>query len=116
MTDVLHRTFHQSDLDAFGELSGGDGRIHTDPEYAAGTSYGHTLVQGMLIAALMGRAVATALPDRHNTRMDLTFVAPVHPGTEIRIRQTDHGERLRFEAITDAGVVLAAILTPSEQV
>lgn len=116
MTEVLRRTFQQSDLDAFGVLSGGNGRIHTDPGYAAGTSYGRTLVQGMLIAALMSRAVTKALPERAGSaRLDLTFVAPVHPGTEIRIRQIAEGEHPRFEAVTDDGVVLAATLNPSEQ-
>jgi acyl dehydratase len=117
MTEVLRRCFDQRDLIDFGALSGGDGRIHTDPEYAAGTRYGHTLVQGMLISALMEHAAATANPGRRlDARFDITFVAPVGPGTEIVIRQIDRGDRPRFEALTDAGVVAAATLSPSEQV
>ncbi|MGE0215618.1 MaoC family dehydratase [Mycolicibacterium sp.] len=116
MTEVLRRTFDQSDLDAFGAVSGGDGRIHTDPDYAAGTRYGRTLVQGMLLVALMERAVGIALPGRRlDARLDITFVAPVHTGVEIRINVAEKGDRPRFDAVTDTGVVMTATLDPTGQ-
>lgn len=115
MTEVLRRTFSQDDLDQFGRISGGDGRIHTDPEYASATRFGHTLTQGMLLVALMERAIAIAVPGRRaGGRLDVTFVAPVGVGQEIRIIHLDDPSGGRFEASTDLGTVLTAALITKE--
>jgi acyl dehydratase len=114
MTVILRHSFTQHNLDDFGRLSGGDGRIHTDPDYAAGTLFGHTVVQGMLLVALVEQAVSTVLPDgRTGAHLDVTFVAPVGVGQEIAIHQIHHTTTPdpQFEATTDAGVVLVATLS-----
>ncbi|WP_172650804.1 MaoC family dehydratase [Rhodococcus opacus] len=115
MTEILRRTFVQADLDRFGRISGGDGLIHTDPDYAAATPFGHTLVQGMLLVGLMERAVGTVAPTRRDTRLDVTFVAPVGPGMVVVIRQVDDADPPRFEAAADGKVVLVATLEPIDQ-
>lgn len=116
MTVVIRRTFSQADLDEFARISGGDGRIHTDPVYAAATRFGHTLTQGMLLLALMEQAIAVALPGRRSdSRLDVTFVAPVGVGQEVRITQLEHPTVHRFVASTDVGTVLTATLTMKGQ-
>lgn len=118
MTVILRHRFTQHDLDHFGYISGGDGRIHTDAEYAADTSFGHTVVQGMLLVALVERAVSVALPDgRANARLDVTFVGPVGVEQEVAVSQIRRPPTLdpRFEATTSAGVVLVATLTREDQ-
>ncbi|MBW0105972.1 MaoC/PaaZ C-terminal domain-containing protein [Pseudonocardia sp. KRD291] len=74
------RTITQDDIDAFGVLSGGTGLIHTEPDYAASTRFGATLVQGIFLAAL----VQQELPPGW-TALELQFVAPVRVGTPIEI-------------------------------
>ena len=39
----------QEAFSTFGELMGFDAPIHTDPDYAAGTVFGRTFAQGMLL-------------------------------------------------------------------
>lgn len=41
----------QEAFSTFGELMGFDAPIHTDPDYAAGTTFGRTFAQGMLLLA-----------------------------------------------------------------
>ncbi|GAA5167968.1 MULTISPECIES: MaoC family dehydratase [Amycolatopsis] len=116
MTTVLRMTFGQDDVDRFGRFSGGDGRIHTDPGYARSTPFGRTLVQGMLLVALVERAVELVeSPARADSRLDVTFVAPVGVGDEVAITHTRKGTSARFEATTSAGTVLVAVLHPTEE-
>ena len=115
MSEILRRTFAQADIDRFGRVSGGDGLIHTDPDYAAATPFGHTLVQGMLLVALMERAVGAVAPQRLDSRLDVKFVAPVGPGMEVCIEQIDGTDPPRCEASADGKVVLVATVTPMDQ-
>lgn len=115
MTIVLTHTFSQADLDTYGVLSGGDGRIHTDPDYAAQTPFGHTLVQGLLLATLMEHAVSLARPDsRAGTSLDITFVAPVAVGQKVTIVRVPDAIFEQYVASTVNGTVLAASLTTQE--
>lgn len=41
----------QEAFNTFGELMGFDAPIHSDPDYAAGTAFGRTFAQGMLLLA-----------------------------------------------------------------
>lgn len=116
MTVVLTHTFSQDDLDAYGAVSGGNGRIHTDPAYAAETSFGHTLVQGLLLAALVEHAVSLSRPEgRAGTRLDITFVAPVAVGHELTVVRRADLLPEQFVASTAHGTVLAARLITQEQ-
>ncbi len=82
MTTVRVR-FTQDDVDAFGQLSGGTGHIHTDPEFAAGTRFGRPLVQGLYLLAVVERALDDVTPDW--TDLQVRFVAPVRVGDEFLI-------------------------------
>ncbi|GAA4936772.1 MaoC dehydratase-like protein [Actinomycetospora succinea] len=95
---VVRRTFTQDDIDAFGHVSGGTGHIHTDPEFAAATPFGRTLVQGLYLLALVERAVAEAAPGRHE--VSVRFVAPVGVGDEFRVEVRDHPDSPGDLAIT----------------
>jgi acyl dehydratase len=80
---IVSRSFSQDDLDAFGLVSGGTGHIHTDPDFAAGTPFGRTLVQGLFLLAVVEKALCEAAP----TWFDLSvkFVGPVGVGDEFRV-------------------------------
>lgn len=90
--------FTQADIDAFGVVSGGTGLIHTEPDFAAGTAFGATLVQGIFLAAL----VQQALPPGW-TALDLRFVSPVRVGTPFEVVLTPDGDGYAIEGRTPDG-------------
>jgi acyl dehydratase len=112
---TLRRTFTQDDLDAFGRASGGTGYIHTDPEFAAATPFGRTLVQGLFLLGVVESAVGAALPAAGGGWRDLsvTFVAPVGVGDEFRVEVTpgDAPGLVHIEAVVGSTLVLAGTAT-----
>lgn len=80
---TVRRTFTQADMDAFGQASGGTGHIHTDPDYAAGTPFGRTLVQGLFLLAVVERALSEAVAGWSD--LEVKFVAPVRAGDDFRV-------------------------------
>lgn len=46
------RTLTDADIAAFADLSGDFNRLHTDPEYAAGTEFGRPIAHGLLVTAI----------------------------------------------------------------
>ena len=102
LATVTH-TFTQSDIDCFGQVSGGTGHIHTDPDYAAGTTFGRTLVQGLYLMALVMRAVTEGAPGAG--QVSCRFVAPVGSGDELRVVVRDQQDGapgvLHIEATVD---------------
>lgn len=94
----MTRSFTQDDMDAFGQVSGATGLIHTEPDYAATTPFGATLVPGILLAAV----VAQALPDGW-AALDLRFVAPVRAGTPFEVVVTPTAEGYAVEGRTPDG-------------
>ncbi|MBF0295854.1 MAG: SDR family oxidoreductase [Magnetococcales bacterium] len=71
----------------FADLSGDHNPLHTDPAYAAGTTFGRPILHGAFSAALFSRLAGMHLPGRecllHGMR--LRFVAPVHPPATLRV-------------------------------
>ncbi|SHK14982.1 MaoC like domain-containing protein [Pseudonocardia thermophila] len=108
MSTVVTRTFTQQDLDDFGVASGGDGRIHTDPEFAARTRFGRPVVQGLYLLAVVEEAIRQARPDWHDTGdVVVRFRRPVLVGDTLRVHLTPAGSgELTIEATTASGVVL----------
>jgi 3-hydroxybutyryl-CoA dehydratase len=116
---TLRRTFTQEELDAFGYASGGAGHIHTDPEFAAATPFGRTLVQGLLLLAVVERAIETALPDPTVgwAELRVVFVAPVGVGDEFRVEiaPADAPGLVRVEAFAGSTTALVGTATIREE-
>ncbi|MDQ0218029.1 hypothetical protein ELQ35_01595 [Peribacillus cavernae] len=76
----------QDKLNQFAEASGGTGKIHIDPEYASQTSFGGTLVHGVLLFALIEKELEFRFPDWHQKgTLKATFVKPVRAGADFVI-------------------------------
>jgi acyl dehydratase len=87
------RTFSQQDMDEFGIASGGTGLIHTEPDYAAATPFGATLVQGVYLLAVIEQQLCELVPawaDRGSA--DVAFVSPVTEGAPFTVQITDDGQ------------------------
>ena len=100
-------TFTQADLDAFGLASGATGLIHTEPDYAATTPFGATLVPGIALVAL----VQQALPDGRFA-LDLRFVAPVRVDTPFEVVLTPAGDGYEVEGRTPDGPAVVGSAVP----
>lgn len=72
--------------------------LHVDEEYAATTSFGRTIVQGHLLAAL---AVDQAVRQGPGVRrVSVRFISPTPVGSTVRLRATGDGQ---LEVVTDTG-------------
>lgn len=115
MTDSAHdvstRAISQAQIDAFGLASGGVGLIHTDPEYARGTPFGATLVQGIYLFALIEGRLTRLHPDwPERGVLDVAFIGPVKTDRDVHIEITDDPDepgRLRIHATTPDGNAVA---------
>lgn len=76
------------DLNRFVELTGDDNRLHTDPTYAAQTSFKNPVVHGMLGAAFISTIIGTKLPGDGALwfAQQLEFLLPVRIGDCLTIR------------------------------
>ncbi|MBF0214015.1 MAG: SDR family oxidoreductase [Magnetococcales bacterium] len=106
MTEVhfeVRVTFEEAQR--FAALSGDHNPLHTDPDYAAGTTFGRPILHGAFSAALFSRMAGMHLPGRacllHGMR--LRFVAPILPPTTLRVTGT------LLHASPEAGEVTVAI-------
>lgn len=85
------RTVTQEQVNRFAELTGDHNPIHLDPEYAARTPFGGTIVHGYLTLALVVPLMAelvevTGVGTGVNYGLDrLRFPAPVRVGSRIRV-------------------------------
>lgn len=72
----------------FAALSGDWNPLHTNPEYASGTTYGRTILHGAYSAGLVSRMAGMHLPGEscllHNMR--LKFLAPVMPPCTLLVK------------------------------
>jgi acyl dehydratase len=78
----------QDSINSFGCISGEEALIHTDPEYAKKTTFGRTIVHGMLILGLMLEAVANSVSRSFclsNSRLEARFLKPVFADEKIYI-------------------------------
>ena len=85
----------------FAELSGDWNPLHTDPTYAAQTSYRKPILHGAFSAGLLSRMAGVYIPGRdcllHSIK--LKFVAPILPPARLRV----HGTLVRD--VGDQGLV-----------
>jgi acyl dehydratase len=102
----------EEDALRFAELSGDWNPLHTDPAYAAETSYHRTILHGAYSAGLLSRMAGMHIPGRdcllHGIK--LKFISPILPPARLHVRGTlirEHG---------DAGVVQVTISDSSSGV
>lgn len=83
------KTFSQLDMDRFGIASGSTGLIHTEPEFAATTPFGATLVQGIYLLAMVERELCLRAPRWAECgTLDVRFMSPVTAGTPFQVELT----------------------------
>lgn len=83
-------TVTQAEIDHFAEATGNRAPIHTDPEYARGTSYGGTIAFGMQIQAMATMLLSDLWELRVAGGADLgsnkvRHLAPVIAGASVRL-------------------------------
>lgn len=84
----LEHKITKEDLQKFVELSGDDNRIHTDPDYAAKTSFKKPVAHGMLGASFISTIIGTKLPGDGSLwfAQNLEFLLPVRVGDTLTVR------------------------------
>ncbi len=84
----LEHTITEDDLQRFIELTGDDNRLHTDPKYAAKTSFKKPVAHGMLGASFISTVIGTKLPGDGALwfAQSLEFLLPVRVGDKLTIR------------------------------
>ena len=79
------KTFTDSDVRTFAEISGDKNPIHLDEEYAAQTRFGRRLVHGILTSGMISALLGMRLPGPGSIyiKQTLNFRAPVYIGDTI---------------------------------
>lgn len=115
MTDSTERAatvvFEQEDMDNFGIASGGTGLIHTEPDYARGTSFGSTLVQGLYLLAVVEKQLCDLAPGwAESGTISMKFVSAVKSGDEFRVEiVADPTDPNAFHVTATAGGQVALV-------
>jgi 3-hydroxybutyryl-CoA dehydratase len=81
----LTKTFTESDVITFAEISGDHNPIHVDPKFAASSRFERQLVHGMLTAGMISAVLGMQLPGPGciYLKQELNFRAPVFFGDTI---------------------------------
>lgn len=99
---------NQAQVNEFAELSGGKGRLHVDPEFAAGTAFGGTVVHGLMLVGIVGSELRRHAGLRSCEPLDLqvVFRKPLLTGQifKVRSRAADRGREV--ELVNAEGEVL----------
>ena len=84
-TASLTKTFTESDVLTFAEISGDHNPVHLDAEFAASTRFERQLVHGMLTAGMISAGLGMQLPGPGSIYMkqELNFRARVFFGDTI---------------------------------
>ena len=87
-TAELSRTVAERDIAGFVESVGDRNPLHSDPAYAARTSFGKPIAPGLWTAGLLSGAIGTRLPGPGSVYVsqDLKFLRPVKAGETITAR------------------------------
>ncbi|HEV7680298.1 MAG TPA: MaoC family dehydratase [Candidatus Dormibacteraeota bacterium] len=74
-------------VSAWADLSGDHNRLHTDPEFAAGTRYGRCIAHGPILASMVGELLAGAAGAAwpQGARVAFRFVAPVFVPSTVTV-------------------------------
>jgi acyl dehydratase len=84
-TASLTKTFSESDVLTFAEISGDHNPVHVDPKFAASTRFERQLVHGILTAGMISAVLGMQLPGPGciYLKQELNFRAPVYFGDTI---------------------------------
>ncbi|MBL8150108.1 MAG: MaoC family dehydratase [Blastocatellia bacterium] len=80
------RTFKQSDIDKFAEISWDDNPVHVNSEYAASTRFGKTICHGMLAYSFIYSELEKLFPEFIQKEQEVSFLAPTFPDEEMSLR------------------------------
>ena len=83
--EVQH-IFDQDDVRLFGGLCGDNNPLHVDPEYAANTIFGGTIVHGIFVSSLFSTLFGRTIAGSIYVSQDLKFKRPVHVGKSVTAR------------------------------
>jgi 3-hydroxybutyryl-CoA dehydratase len=89
-TASLTKTFTESDVLNFAEISGDQNPVHVDPQFAATTRFERQIVHGMLTSGLISAVLGMQLPGPGciYLKQELNFRAPVYFGDTITATAT----------------------------
>ena len=84
----LRRSFSQSDVLAFGEVTGDLNPLHFEGKVAASGRFGRPIVHGMFAAGIFSKMLAMDLPGPGTVYLSqsLTFMAPLFFDTDYEFR------------------------------
>jgi len=77
----------QDDINRFGKITGGEGEIHTNPEYARNTVFKSTLVHGLLLQLIIERNISEYL-EKEVKQIDIIFLTPIKVNQYFTISAT----------------------------
>jgi 3-hydroxybutyryl-CoA dehydratase len=82
---TLSKTFTETDLERFIEITGDVNPLHVDDEFAGHTRFGRRVLHGMLTASIFSTMVGTLLPGTGAIYRSQTikFLRPVYPGETV---------------------------------
>jgi len=83
----FNKKWTKEDVSSFALLSGDTNPIHTDESYAKTTTFGQTIVHGMLVASSFSTLVGMYLPGKYcvYVKQDIAFKKPVHIGDNLKV-------------------------------
>ncbi len=78
--------FSQDQVNLFAELTGDKNPLHIDTEYTANSSFGKTIVHGVLTISIFSQIIGMEFPGTGTIYLgqDLDFKRPVYVGHEYR--------------------------------
>lgn len=92
-------------IEQFAALTGDDNPLHVDAEYAADGVFGGRVAHGILTAGVISAALAELPGDIVYLSQELSFDAPVRPGTtvtcEARVEELIDDDRVRVTTPVD---------------
>ena len=86
----LTKTFGDTEIEKFAELTGDRNPLHMDAAFAAGTRFKRRIAQGILTASLISTCIGMQLPGTGAIYVDQTFrfVRPVYVGDTVTLTAT----------------------------
>jgi len=83
----VSRVITAEDVQGFADVTGDDNPIHLDPEYAATSRFGQTVVHGVLVLGIVSKVLGRDFPGHGSiaVSMSVKFLRPVPVGSEVTI-------------------------------
>jgi acyl dehydratase len=91
---TLVRQLTQADINGYAALSGDRNPLHIDPDFAANSRFGRTVVHGQLLVGVLSSAICKIWGTDWYSRLalDVKFVAPVYAGDTVEAYLLESGE------------------------